>query len=65
LEFLGIVDIKNNYIELKTGDCIVYLKVQPKNISAMSKAKIQKEVDGLKTVLALSSYNLEISIFSS
>jgi len=44
---------------------MVYFKVQPKNISAMPKDKIQKEVDGLKTILALSSYNLEISIFSS
>ena len=43
----------------------MYFKVQPKNISAMPKDKIQKEVDGLKTILALSSYNLEISIFSS
>ena len=64
LVFIGIVDIKENYIELKNGDCLVYFRVSPKNISAMSQEKIRQEIEGLKTIIALSSYNLEISLFS-
>ena len=65
LAFIGITDVKSNYIELKNGDCLVYFRIQPKNISAMPKEKIQKEIEGLKTVIALSGYNLELSVFSS
>jgi len=34
-------------------------------MSAMPKEKIQKEIEVLKTVIALSGYNLELSVFSS
>ena len=65
MEFIGIVDIKNDYIELKNGDCLIFFKIQPKNISAMPKDKINQEIEGLKTVIAITSYNLELAVFSS
>jgi len=65
LEFIGVVDIKNEYIELKNGDCLVYFRIMPENISAMPKNKVQEKIEGLKTLIALSSYNLELAVFSS
>ena len=43
----------------------MYFRIKPKNMSAMPKEKIQKEIEVLKTVIALSGYNLELSVFSS
>lgn len=65
LTFIEIIDIHDNHIELKNGDCLVFFRVSPKNISAMPQEKIRQEIDGLKTLIALTAFNLELSLFSS
>ena len=65
LAFIEIVDIQNNYIELKNGDCLIFFRVSPKNISAMPQEKIRQEIDGLKALIAMTTHNLELSTFSS
>ena len=65
LSFIEVIDIHNNYIELKNGDCLVFFRIAPKNISAMPQEKIRQEIEGLKTIIALAPQNLELTLFSS
>ena len=58
LQFIEIINLHDNHIELKNGDCLVFFRVSPKNISAMPQDKIRQEIEGLKTIIALSSHNL-------
>ena len=65
LEFIGVVNIHECYIELKNGDYLVFFRVLPKNISAMPAMKIKQLIDNFKIILSLTKYNLELISFSS
>ncbi|MDR0572090.1 MAG: hypothetical protein LBG48_04535 [Rickettsiales bacterium] len=65
LQFLSIANIDKEYIELQNGDYLIFFRVSPKNISAMSEKKIREEINNFKTALSLTKHNLELIAFSS
>ena len=65
LAFLGIKNIADNYIEIESGDFLIFYKIQPINISAMPAPKIKQYIDSFGMVLSLTKYELELISFPS
>jgi hypothetical protein len=59
LEFLGLVNISDRYIELKNGDYLTFFRVLPKNIAVMPAQEIRKEIESLSAMLSLAKDDLE------
>ena len=65
LDFLGIINITKNHIELRNGDYLVFFRVLPQNISALPERKVKQVIDNFKTLLSLTKHSLELVSFSS